>query len=264
MSEQKFEIRNQKLETKHLIQVFLFFMAFLLLLPSCKNRVDDISIDYEYEYYPLDSGRYIIYDVDSIKYSWQPVGSGSNSTYIQYIDTIRYQWKELYAGTFYDNFQGVLKHRIEYYRRKSQDDPWQNDRVWYALKTPTNLQRQEDDLRFMKLVFPPREGYTWDGTVFIPKTGIYDFFSEWKFKYSNVGKSFSVNGRDFQTTVIVDHVNVDDNKIFYQFSREIFAKNVGVIYRDWDKFSKNVLSSNDNPQQAEGFRIRMRINSYYP
>ncbi len=270
MIEQKAEIRKQSSEFKfrtsgigHIFFISLCLVSLVILLPSCKDKVENITIDYEYDYYPLDSGRYIIYDVDSIRFSWQPTtGSG----YIQYTDTIRYQLKEFYAGAFYDSFQGNLKYRIEYYRRNSTDDPWQNDRVWYAIKTATNLQRQEDDLRFMKLVFPPREGYSWDGTVFITKTGLFEFLQNWKFQYVNVGKPFSVNGIDFEKTLTVNHILPDeDNRIDYQYSREIFAKGVGIIYRDWDKITKqNVLSGWGNPQQATGHRIKMRINSYSP
>lgn len=290
MSNQRAESREQKSESRHRTSdiglltsniqhrtpdtrpssTFLSRIAFiscllslLFLSPSCKDKVDNFTADYEYEYYPLDSGRYVIYDVDSIVYRAVDNGGGN---YSQLIDTIRYQWKEYYAGTFYDSFQGNLKHRIEYFRRTNQDEPWQNDRVWYAIKTSTSLQRQEDDLRFLKLVFPPREGYTWDGTSLIPKTGLYEFLIDWKFKYSNVGKPFTVKGKDFPKTVTVDHINTGDNNLLeYQYSREIFAKGVGVIYRDWDLIKKqDVLSTWVAPNRADGFRIRMRVNSYAP
>ncbi len=271
MRNQKSEIREQKIQVgsrqwavgSNPLPFFIFLFSIISLVPSCKDKVEDYNALYEYEYYPLDSGRYIIYDVDSIKYSWQPT---VGSDYIQYRDTIRYQLKEYYAGTFYDSFQGNLKYRIEYYRRKSQDEPWQNDRVWYALKTSTSLQRQEDDLRFLKLVFPPREGYTWDGTSLIPKTGVYEFLTDWKFKYEDVGKPLTVNGKDFEKTLTVTHISTgESNLLEYQYSKEIFAKGVGIIYKDWDKIEKQLVSSSwENPQKANGHRLRMRINSYYP
>ncbi|MCS6818529.1 MAG: hypothetical protein NZ522_01160, partial [Chitinophagales bacterium] len=138
-----------------------FRLSFFLILvsvffTSCKDKADNFAVDYEYDYFPTDSGHYIIYDVDSIRYTALKVSGGSG--FIQTNDTIRYQLMEFYAGDFFDSAQGILKHRIEYYRRKSKDQAWQNDRVWWATKTTTNIQRQEDDLKFIKLIFPPREG----------------------------------------------------------------------------------------------------------
>jgi hypothetical protein len=241
----------------------LLLLLVVFFVPSCKDEQDDFKADYEYEYYPLDSGRYIIYDVDSITYRWQPT---VGTDYVQYRDTIRYQLKEFYAGEFFDSFQGNLKYRIEYSKRKNENEPWQNDRVWYALKTSTSLQRQEDDLRFLKLVFPPRQDYTWDGTSLIPKTGIYEFLTDWKFKYVDVGKPLSVNGKDFEKTLTVTHINTgESNLLEYQYSKEIYAKGVGIIYKDWDKIEKQLVGSSwENPQKAVGHRLRMRVNSYYP
>jgi len=273
-SEIEFSVFVERLNSRtshvaHRTSIFSFLsiisclLSIVFLLPSCKDEVEDYQALYEYEYYPLDSGRYIIYDVDSIKYRWQQT---VGSDYIQYSDTIRYQLKEYNAGTFYDSFQGNLKYRIEYSRRKNKDEPWQNDRVWYALKTSTSLQRQEDDLRFLKLVFPPREGYTWDGTSLIPKTGIYEFLTDWKFKYVDVGKPLTINGKDFEKTLTVTHISTgESNFLEYQYSKEIYAKGVGIIYKDWDKIEKQLVNSSwENPQKADGHRLRMRVNSYYP
>lgn len=267
MRNQRTESRYEKVQVgRNALLLFLSLFSIICLIPSCKDEVEDYQALYEYEYYPLDSGRYIIYDVDSIKYRY--IETSSNGGYTQYSDTIRYQLKEYYAGTFYDSFQGNLKYRIEYYRRTNQDEPWQNDRVWYVLKTSTSLQRQEDDMRFLKLVFPPREGYTWDGTSLIPKTGVYDYLVDWKFKYLDVGKPLTVNGKDFEKTLTVTHINTEEgqgNLVEYQYSKEVYAKGIGIIYKDWDKLKKQITSSSwENPQRAEGHRLRMRVNSYYP
>lgn len=238
-------------------------LLMMMLAPSCKDKVDDYQFVYEYDYYPLDSGRYVIYDVDSILY--RSVGT-VNGGFQQFIDTIRYQLKESYVGAYYDSFQGNLKYRIEYFRRKNQDEAWKTDRVWYALKTTTTLQRQEDDLRFIKLVFPARENFTWDGTSLIPKTGLYEFLTDWKFKYTNVGKPYTINGKTFNQSITVTHIDTDESDLINnQLSREVYAKGVGIVYREWDKIEKqDVLSNWQNPNRANGFRIRMKLNSYFP
>jgi hypothetical protein len=244
--------------------VAVCLVAVFLLLPSCKDKKDNYDIAYEYEYFPLDSGHFIIYDVDSIRYSAQKIGSGGG--YIQKNDTVKYQLMEYYAGKYFDSVQGIEKYRIEYYQRKTKDQAWKQDRVWWATQTTTNIQRQEDDLKFIKLIFPPRENATWNGTIFIPKTGQYEFLENWNFKMTEVGAAKEIGAFKFPKTLVVTHIDTDDgNLINNQLSREIYAKGVGIVYKEWDKIDKqDVLSGWDNPQNADGFRIRMRVFDYFP
>lgn len=246
------------------VRAFFLMAAISVGLHGCKDKSDNYNVDYEYDYNPTDSGHYIIYDVDSIRYSAQKTGNGGG--YIQKNDTAHYQLMELYAGDFYDTLQGILKHRIEYYKRKNKDDAWQQDRVWWATRTVTNFQRQEDDLKFVKLTFPPHEGKTWNGTVFIPKTGQYEYLEGWNFKMTGVGVPQTIGSFNFSKTLLVTHVDTDDdNLISNQLSREVYAKGVGIVYKEWDFIEKqDVLSNWDNPLNSNGFRIRMRVADYAP
>jgi uncharacterized lipoprotein YehR (DUF1307 family) len=251
---------------KNILLTFSVILVVLISvsLHSCKDKEDTYNISYEYDYFPTDSGHFIIYDVDSIVYSSQKVGSGGG--FIQKNDTARYQLMELYAGEYFDTMQGILKYRIEYYKRKTKDQAWQQDRVWWATRTVTNIQRQEDDLKFVKLVFPPRENATWNGTIYIPPTGQYQFLENWNFKMTDVGVAKTIGAFNFSKTLVVTHVDTDDgNLITNQLSRETYAKGVGIVYKEWDNIEKqDVLSNWANPQNANGFRIRMTVADYFP
>ncbi|HRI29187.1 MAG TPA: hypothetical protein PK715_14105, partial [Chitinophagales bacterium] len=53
---------------------FVFFAAFTLfaatlLLSGCTEETEDITLEYGYAYFPIDSGHWIIYAVDSVIYS---------------------------------------------------------------------------------------------------------------------------------------------------------------------------------------------------
>lgn len=251
---------------RKILLALLISWSFVLVstLHSCKDKQDNYDISYEYDYFPTDSGHFIIYDVDSIIYTFQKVGSGGG--YIQKNDTVRYQLMEYYAGEYFDSIQGILKHRIEFYKRKSKDQAWLQDRVWWATRTVTNIQRQEDDLKFIKLIFPPRENSTWNGIAFIPPTGQYQFLENWNFKMTEIGADKNIGQFNFSKTLVVTHVNTGDgNLITYQLSRETYAKGVGIVYKEWDNIEKqDVLSNWANPQNANGFRIRMTVADYFP
>jgi hypothetical protein len=237
---------------------FLIVIAIVLFsVSSCKVDKYDDTLGFEYEYQPLEVGRYTIYDVDSIDYDYLAPN--------QIADTIRYQLMEWLTDTFYDN-QSRLNYRLELFIRPDAASPWVFWKVWYCLKTDRTFERQEDDLRFMKLVFPIRNDINWNGNIFLPvsDTSYLKLYFGWNYIYKNLGLPNTVNGLTFNETVEVSHVN-DENLIDKRMSKEIYAKGVGLIFRQFEKIEKqDVASSWDRPNQATGFRYIKRINSYGP
>lgn len=238
------------MKKKTLLPVFLVCCAFSAALFSCKDKSETLTLDYHYNYCPLDSGHYVVYNVDSILYTFN--GQHHN-------DTVHYQWKEMITDTFYDN-ENRLNYRLECYRRPDSLSGWNIDRVWYVLQTTTNLQKVEDDLRFVKLVFPPADGAQWNGNIYIPSTDQYADFEDWTYNYSDVHSPYSINGFSFDSTLTVNEID-EENLIQKKLRREVYAANVGMIYQEWEIMNKqDVLSGWDDPNGPEnGFKIRMTI-----
>jgi hypothetical protein len=236
--------------------LFAAICFIVLSVSSCKDKTDDYIVDYGYEYFPMDSGHYVIYDVDSIIY---------RNADPQAIDSIRFQLKEFYAGTFFDSIQNQLKYRVEYQKRDNENAPWQNERVWYAVKEQTNVQMVENDIKFIKLIFPPRENTEWDGNIYAAKTGQYQYLNDWTYTYLNVDKPATVNGLSFDKTLMVSHVG-DSNLIELLKSREMYAKGVGLIYKEFVKMEKQDVSSTfDDPKKnTEGVRVIWQVSSHNP
>src|SRR5687767_10967781 len=137
------------------------YIAVIMLLfsfVSCKDEQDTYVTNYHYDYFPVDTGHYVIYDVDSIQYSYVAGGNANR-------DTIRYQWMELISDTFYDNLN-QLTYRLECYRRANDQAGWSIDRVWHVRTSTTTVEKVEGDLRFVKLVFPPVDEASWNGNIF--------------------------------------------------------------------------------------------------
>lgn len=234
---------------KYKNQLLKFAVACGLLsvaLFGCHDKTETLNIDYKYGYFPLDTGKYLTYAVDSI--------SSYNSNNKK--DTVTYQLKELVADTFYDA-DNELSYRLELYRRADNNSPWAIDRVWYEKKTTYNVQKVEDDIRFIKLVFPPKQDGTWNGNIYVPTTEPYRDFQNWNYHYESVDVPYTINSFSFDSSITVIGVN-DSTFVDKRLRKEVYAKNLGMVYQEWELKTKQTFGSWDTGQWR-GFSIRMRL-----
>ena len=224
----------------------LFPFALSVLLFSCHDKKDTLNIDYKYAYFPLDTGKYITYDVDSI-FSY-------SSNFRK--DTAHYQLKELVSDTFYDNLN-ELNYELSLFRRADNNSPWTFDRKWYTKRSTYNAQKREDDIPYVKLVFPLQQDETWNGNIYVPTTDPYRSFQHWNYNYQRVDVPYSINGFSFDSSLTVSAVN-DSSFIDKRLRKEVYAKHVGMIYQEWELKSRQQFGSWDTGQWT-GFSIRMRL-----
>ena len=233
--------------------VFLVFCS-LLIIASCKKKDSPYSINYQYQYYPLDSNHYVTYRVDSVFYSY-------NGAYTR--DTVSYDWMVLISdSTFYDN-SNRLTNILECYRRPDSTYAWNIDRRWSANRTLTNLQVNEDDIRFIKLVFPPQLNQGWNGNLYVVTTPPYDVFASWNYTYTNMDTTFILNGVTYNHALVVSEVD-NENLIQKTLRREAYVQGVGLIYQEWESLSKQNINTDWNTGPENGFRIRMRATGHNP
>jgi hypothetical protein len=234
-------------------------IATILILAGCKQDKDSTTLSpYLYDYAPVYTGHYVLYDVDSVVFSYTDP--------VQTADTIHYQIQEFIQDTFYDNL-GKVSYRIEVSKRYDTLMPLDVvNRAWYSSLSRNTYEKNEDDFRFIKLIFPPINGQTWNGNSYLPvvdtSSGIYKAYVGWVYTYSDVNLPKTVNGLPFDSTLVVTEIN-EENKIDKKLSREIYARHVGLIYKEWEIINKqDVNSSWDAPYKATGFRIRQRVHAY--
>ncbi len=228
------------------------FLASIFVLPSC-NKDDSFVADFKYEYFPTDSGRYVIYDVDSIIF---------NSFFTPPLkDTIRFQVREVYGETFIDG-EGNRLRRIERFRRNDTIGNWGLTDVWYAGIINNQAIWVEENLRFLKFVFPPRATSKWNGNQYIEITEGIEFMADWEYKMSELDVPKSINGLNFDSTATVILAYDTASKIERITATETYAKGVGLIYKDWAWLRKqNVIAQ--FPQGTEdGFIVRMWVKEY--
>ena len=105
------------------------------------------------DYYPLTVGRYAEYEVETIDYSLR---AGA--------DTNRYQLRERVSDSLV-GVGGEIIYSLERYTRNAAEAPWQLDSVWTARRNDQRVVVVENNVPFVKLVFPFEDGLQWDGNA---------------------------------------------------------------------------------------------------
>lgn len=208
---------------------FLLFV-FLLTFYACKKEKEKSSVDLGYSYFPNEIGRYVIYQVDSTSYNdfFTPVK----------IETVHFQIKEIIESHFTDN-EGRESERIERYMRNNDSLPWVLRDVWYQTRTAVSAEKVEENVRFVKLTFPVEINHKWNGNAF-------NSIGKYEYEYKSVDAQKTVNGHTFDSTLIVNQI-LDSNLIEKKYQVEMYAKNIGMIYKRFVDVQDKSISIEPKP-----------------
>ena len=234
------------------ISLFLTLLVVLFVMYSCKKNDSNNTVDAKYQYFPNDTGHYVIYDVDSIKFD--PFYDSTDS---RHVDSVHFQLMEITQSIFNDN-AGRPTMRIERYTRPDSNATWTILNVWSATRTATTAEKFEDNLRFIKMIFPPSTTTTWKGNSYIDLTGVTDlsWMADWDYQITALDVPYASNGQSYDSTLTVLQHD-EENLIEKRFGKEIYAKNVGMVYKQMLHLKKNVSSSFPSGS-SDGFICTMR------
>lgn len=237
--------------------IILFFSITVVFFTSCKRQVIPAdNVELGKDYFPLTIGHFVEYDVDSFRYN----------DFSKTIDTFHYELKDVIESEFLDN-EGRKSFIINRYKRQDSTYPWKENLTYYNTETSFNIEVIEDNLRFIKMVFPVKVNTKWNGNIYIPATLIPElkWLSGWEYKYVNINEPYNTGFLNFENTVTVNHVDfvvgdsLDVNNYSERtFSRERYAKNVGLISKElvyWDYQSETT-------KYRKGFVIIFRAKNF--
>lgn len=243
---------------KHRALLFTLFGLFMLAFSACKDNDDDFVLNYDYEYFPQDSGHYVIYQVDSIIIStFFPAGSPERA------DTQQYVCRELIESTWEDA-EGRPGVRIEWACNPdtSQDLESTVPRIWHAIRTASTAEKIEDNLRYIRLLFPPKQGLTWQGNAFINITSDIKYLQDWEYEIIEVDVPKTINGLQFDSTLTVLQVD-NENLVEKVYALETYAKGVGLVYKESLSLTKSPgISYSDILNLGDGKITTMSVIDY--
>ena len=192
---------------------FLFSLIFASAIASCStNSLEPETVDLGTEFFPLETGQYVDYQVENIQF-----------TLINDPDTNRYQIRELIADTFTD-INGDPAFRLERFRRANASAVWQLDSVWVAKRSLSQAIVVQSNLPLIKLTFPLEEVKPWDGNIL-------NGLDKDLYEITNLNKAFTIDNFNFTKTLKVIQSN-DSSLVSMDRRNEIYAENVGLIYKD--------------------------------
>lgn len=232
-------------------------------LYSCdKGLPEPIAPKFPYNYYPLDTGKYWEYAVDSIIYH----ETTANDTTFWYV-------REELVDTFYD-LEDHLNFIIERSRRKTIADAWEVVNTWSVQAIDGKVIRNENNLRFIKLASPPVEGVQWDGNAYLGGLDDLPFDAEcnrliyyegWDYSYSDIEASYTIPSFNFENTISVEQKG-DSNLIWFDYAKEVYADEVGMIEKTFKHYYTQDISCPDCPWEQRvqcGFSVFMQLTAYH-
>ncbi len=219
---------------------FVVALSLSLSLLACKEEKEEFAGELAEEYMPLEVGKYITYRIDSlvfIDFDQTPV-------------TRSYQVKHVVDAETTDN-NGRKTFRIyRYINDANAAGDWTPNGTYFITPTRTNIELVEDNLRFVKLQSPVREGFSWKGNSYLPLEPYSAFghnfsndddMQNWEYYYQPFESSVDINGQTYENVFSVEvqydfsNVPVMDPISYGYINRinEKYSKGIGLVYRDY-------------------------------
>ena len=214
-------------------KVSLFLMIISsIVFSACNKDAEVLNLPAINDYYPLQVGKYVTYNLDSTIY----INFGTKDT------VVKYQVKHQVDGTLTDNL-GRPAYRVTRYIRKTAANAWVADNTFMAVPTEFAMEFIENNMRFIKLKSPIRDAFTWKGNSYIDTYSLNSnvkYLDDWEYTYEDVNTSQTVGTFNLDSTLSVnqrDEVigNPNDPNSYSEinFGAEKYAKAIGLVYRNF-------------------------------
>ena len=226
-------------------------LAVTVFLFSCSKDEEEFVEPYlGHDYAGLEIGKYVIYDVDSFFYD----------DFNGLIDSSFYQVKEVVDSKITD-LEGDEAFKIIRYRKESDTTGWVLIDVWSSKLSTTNFQKVEENVRFLKLIFPINVNDTWNGNIL--NNGAEPVDSEGKaiYEYTAVEQSETIGGNTLSnvlTILQVEEINLIEEKVY----EEKYAKGIGMVYKKSVDITSEYNSSTGLFERSFGLDITMTLSSF--
>lgn len=196
------------------MRLYAFLLLLVFFIAGCKkdrvskDRQDDLT-----DWLRMRDGSRWIYKVDSIAYRRdKPLP-----------DTFSFELMEMIDTFFQDNVDEQVA-GIKVVSRRDSLDFWQFRRMYYVKITADFYERVEENIRYLKMSFPPAEEAVWN------LNSRNNLPASWLF-YQDLYKPYTGNANPVDSTLTIVSKEIDNNIEKFRY-REIYGKGVGLIYRE--------------------------------
>ncbi len=243
-----------------LIRIAIFAIVFIF---SCvKNEREQVDVESDKAFFPLQVGKFLEYEVDSILFR-QGKFLDSVHTFIR--EEIISQSRDSLGEIFF-----ILRSN-----KKTLTQPWVPSASYSGRILEQKVIRNESNLHFIKLVFPILKNQTWNGLALIKKDQDFNVEGEsiaiyegWEFfKTQDGAHPEKIGLLNFNDVITVLQTDAEDI-LAKRYSIEKYTKGVGLVYRECHIFDCNDkvnTCTNTVPwtsRATKGFRLKQWIIRY--
>ncbi len=205
------------------------------LFSSCKKETEKFVSTEVTDYYPLEIGKYITYDLDSTVYY---INFGQQAS------VINYQVQDRVDAEISDN-QGRPAYRILRFIRKDASQQWVPNNTFMVVPTTNSIEFIENNLRYLKLEQPVKQDFSWKGNSFIDTYSNYTdvkYLEDWDYIYDSINVPLIINSLAIDSTIKVferdEFLGQDPSIPGTQYAEKNYAvekygKGIGLIYREF-------------------------------
>ena len=233
---------------------------------SCTKKTEVLQTEALSDYMPLTVGKYITYRVDSTVFT----------NFGRTTEVHSYQVKHVIDAQIEDNL-GRPGYRV--FRYVSNINDTINPQLWIPQGTffitplPDQVEIIEDNLRFIKLHLPIKDGFQWKGNKYLPADpygSLYNFsnddnMEDWDFKFDNSSTGFSYRGINYTNIYNIEeadeayNIPVTDPNSYASKTRalEKYSKDIGLVYREYELWEYQPNTSGTGGPYKTGFAIKM-------
>lgn len=243
--------------------ISIIIICLIFLLGACQKQTIELSFEPIENYFPIKRGVALTYRLDSTSYTGINNAKSVNSNIIR--DVLDSSITDNLGKTTY-----IFKRSI---RSKVDTTKWELLNTYRVTIDSSKLYIIENNLRFIKMVSPIKEGFTWKGNSFIntnENSGLA-YYENWDYTYGKPSDPLSINNIPFEATLTVHQIsdtigNPSDKKQYSSilFSKEVYAKDIGLVYKEFLKETWQPSNSN-NPNgnfEKDSYGIKLTILSY--
>jgi hypothetical protein len=208
---------------------------------GCKNEVE-VGPDPGTAYFPVAVGNSWTYAVvDTV---WSEATGTQLPLVVRSVPTVTsFKVRETVTETTTDA-SGKPAYRLVHATMAPNSTVWTDDSVFVLTANPQYVALNRNNVRTVELVFPVREGGTWNLNAFNNSarltSNVRDSVTSQTRQYSRVGQPYATGGgaaglptKSYATTVTTDEIgNVTENTLIKRIGyQQVFAKGVGPVFK---------------------------------
>jgi len=250
--------------------LFIFIAA---LIFSCNKKDSFDDTDFQRQrltelIIPLQAGKYITYRVDSTIFL----------NFGRVTEIHKYQVKHVVDSAIADNLGRPSFRIFTYISDSAGTQPWQPNGSYFITVLDDQVELIENNMRVIKIHTPVRDENTWNGNTYLandPYGTEYNFsnddnMADWHFFFDGgLQSSLSIDGNTYNDVYTItehddsDIVNDPSDYGSESISREIYSKNIGLVYRELTLWEQQPNPSGNPPNITyDPFRIGFGIKMW--